>query len=70
MAQPSHVVTIDHMSDLLHRAPRAGLVPQNSLDHFANDALLHDYPSYESPCGNKSCMLPSRLSGIREPNAK
>src|SRR5262245_36185200 len=70
MAQPSHVVTNDCIHALLHRAPRAGSVPHNSPDHFANDELLHSYPSYESPCWNNSCMLPVHLSRIREPNAR
>jgi len=70
MAQPSHVITIDCMINLLHRARRAGSVPPNSPDHFANDALLHGGPSssYASPCWNNSCLLLFRLSGIREPN--
>ena len=63
MAQPSHVITSDCMRDLLHRAPRAGSVPQNSPDHVANDALLHGCPSYESPCWNNSGRLLFRLSG-------
>ena len=64
MAQPSNVVSIDCMTDLPHRASRAGSIPHNFLDHSANDEFLHDCPSFASPCWHNRGMLCVRLSEI------